>query len=106
MVGRLRGVELPGRQGVNDEEEKLRWDVATLRAAIAADWLALASRNTADPAKRKAVRDHLDMSTCALSAATEKLRDHMNDRQGAHGQGIVVDLDRLASHIMAPQVDR
>lgn len=91
---------------MNDDEEKLRWHIATLRTAIAADWLALASRNAADPEKRKAVRDHLDMSTCALRAATEKLEAHLNSRQGARGQGIVIDLDRLAGQIMSPQVDR
>lgn len=91
---------------MNDDEEKLRWHIATLRAAIAGDWLALASRNASDPEKRKAVRDHLDMSTCALRAAAEKLKAYLGDRQEARGQGIVIDLDRLAAHIASPQPEQ
>lgn len=79
------------------DEEALRWEIASLRAAISADWIALASRQTSDPERRKGLRDHLDMSTCALQAATEKLEALLSKRRG---QGIAIDLEKLAEEIM------
>lgn len=84
---------------MNDDEEALKWEIASLRAAISADWVALASRQMSDPDKRKAMRDHLDMSTCALRAATEKFEALL---QGRRGQGFRIDLDRLADAIVLP----
>jgi hypothetical protein len=84
---------------VSDDKEALRWEIASLRAAISADWVALASRQMSDPDKRKALRDHLDMSTCALKAATEKFETLL---RGRRGQGFRIDLDRLADEIMLP----
>jgi hypothetical protein len=84
---------------VGGDEEALKWEIASLRAAISADWVALASRQTSDPERRKALRDHLDMSTCALQAATEKLEALLS---GRHGQGIPIDLEKLAEDIMLP----
>lgn len=85
--------------GVGGDEEELQWQIASLRAAISADWVVLASRNTADPEKRKAVREHLDMNTCALRAATEKLEALLGTRRA---KGIAIDLDKLADEIMPP----
>jgi hypothetical protein len=87
---------------VSDDEEALRWEIASLRAAISADWVALASRKTSDIEKRKAVRDHLDMSTCALKATTEKLEAFLAAQRVARGQGVSIDLDKLADEIMLP----
>ncbi len=85
---------------MSGDEEALKWEIASLRAAISADWVALASRQTSDdPERRKAVRDHLDMSTCALRAATEKLEALLSERRG---QGISIDLEKLAEEIMPP----
>jgi hypothetical protein len=89
---------------VGGDEEALRWEIASLRTAISDDWVALASRQTADPEKRKAVRDHLDMSTCALRAATEKLEALLRRRRGLDSQGILIDLQRMADEIMLPEM--
>ena len=70
-----------------------------MRPAINDDWVALASRSTSDPEKRKALRDHLDMSTCALRAVTEKLKA-LSDKQ--RGQGVEVNLEKLAIEIILP----
>jgi hypothetical protein len=87
---------------VSGDEETLRWEIATLRAAISVDWVALASRKTSDIAKRKAVRDHLDVCTCALRDAAEKLEALLDARRGSRGQGIPIDLEKLADAIMPP----
>ena len=87
---------------MSEDEEALRWEIASLRAAISADWVALASRAALDPEKRKALRDHLDMSTCALRAATEKLEAYLRDKTDQRGRRVAIDLDRLADEIMVP----
>jgi hypothetical protein len=87
---------------VGADEETLKWEIATLRAAISADWVALASRKTSDPETRKAVRDHLDLCTSALREATEKLEVLLNERHGPRAQGIPIDLEKLADAIMPP----
>lgn len=84
---------------MSDDEEALRWEIASLRAAISADWVALASRKTSDVEKRKAVRDHLDMSTCALRTATEKLEALLSAQRA---QGVRIDLNKLADEILPP----
>lgn len=81
------------------DEGTLRWEIASLRAAIAADWVALALRVTTDPDNRKAVREHLDICTCALQAATEKLEALLS---GRIGQGLPVDLEKLAEILPPP----
>ena len=81
---------------MNADEDTLRWEIASLRAAITADWVTLASRTAADPEKRKAVREHLDICTCALQAASVKLETLLSGREGP----IPIDLDQLADEIM------
>jgi hypothetical protein len=83
---------------VSTDEDTLRWEIASLRAAITADWVALASRMTGDPEKRKAVREHLDICTCALQAASDKLEALLSGRD----RPIYIDFDRLADEIMPP----
>jgi hypothetical protein len=83
---------------VSTDEDTLRWEIASLRAAITSDWVALASRTTSDPEKRKAVREHLDICTCTLQAAIDKLEALRSGRDGP----IPIDLDRLAAEIMPP----
>jgi hypothetical protein len=85
---------------VGGDEETLKWEIATLRAAISADWITLASRNTSDIEKREAVRDHLDVCTCALRTATDKLEALLEAQRGPRGQGIPIDLEKLADAIM------
>lgn len=81
---------------MSTDEDTLRWEIASLRAAITADWVTLASRMTGDPEKRKAVREHLDICTCALQAASNKLETLLSGRDGP----ISIDLDKLADEIM------
>jgi len=105
VVGRVDNKE-DGRnpQSVNVayDEENLRWRIASLRAEIIADGVVLASRKAFSPARRKAIRDHLDMSTCALRAATEQLQVCLSAQREARGQGIILDLDKLAEQIIPP----
>jgi hypothetical protein len=88
--------------GGSYDEEKLRWEIESLREAIAGDWVALASRRTLDPDNRKAIRDHLDMSICALRAATAQLNAHLRAERGS--VGVTIDLERSAdqSHLTPP----
>ena len=54
------------------EEEKLRWDIATVRESIRLDWANLASKNlSAD--QRKAIREHLGMCNSALKDFQNRL---------------------------------
>jgi hypothetical protein len=54
------------------EEEKLRWDIATVRESIRLDWADLASKNlSAD--QRKAIREHLGMCNSALKDFRNRL---------------------------------
>jgi hypothetical protein len=105
MVGRANNKEdgrNPPLVDVAYAEENLRWQIASLRAEITADWVALASRKTFYPERRKAIRDHLDMSTCALRTATEQLQACLSAQREARGQGIIIDLDKLAEQIIPP----
>jgi hypothetical protein len=105
VVGRADNKE-DGRnpQSVNVacDEENLRWQIALLRAEITADWAAPASRKTFSPERRKAIRDHLDISTCALRTATEQLQACVSAQREARGQGIILDPDKLAEQIIPP----
>ncbi len=83
------------------DEETLKWQIASLRRDISADWVALAKK-TLDPDKRKAIRDHLEMSDCALRAATEQLDAGLR-RGGETGDRVVkIDMNNLARQIIRP----
>jgi hypothetical protein len=105
MVGRADNKEdgrNPQSIDVAYDEENLKWQIASLRVTITADWIALASRQTFSPERRKAIRDHLDMSTCALRTAAEQLQACLSAQREARRQGIVIDLDKLAEQIIPP----
>lgn len=83
------------------DEETLKWHIASLRRDISADWVALASK-TLDPEKRKAIRDHLEMSNCALRSATEQLYAGLRRANEVRGRVVKVDLNELARQIIQP----
>jgi hypothetical protein len=54
------------------DDEKLRWEIATLRESIRLDWAMLASKSvTAD--QRKAIRERLEICISALNGFLDRL---------------------------------
>ena len=53
------------------DEERLQWEIDAVRESIHLDWVDLASKDL-PPDKRKAIRQHLEMSTKALKDLVER----------------------------------
>lgn len=52
------------------DEERINWEIDTVRRAISIDWAKLASKRLT-PEKRKIIREHLAMNIAALHDLVE-----------------------------------
>jgi hypothetical protein len=58
---------------MNSDEERINWEIDTVRRAISIDWKHLATKNlTAD--QRKAIREHLNICNSTLKDLVERNR--------------------------------
>ena len=56
---------------MNSDEERINWEIDTVRRAISIDWAKLASKRLT-PEKRKIIREHLAMNIAALRDVVER----------------------------------